>query len=463
MRISELKNNLVAVLGYGMEGRAVTKYLLKNGVKPVIFDQKTWDQQDQQARDEIRSLGLNFIFGPDSFKEMAGFKIAFRSPGIPLDEPGLQAAVKKGLRLTSQTSWFFEHCKAKIIGITGTKGKGTTSALIYEALKRSAQANRGAFKAYLTGNIGKIQPLDFLDRLRPADWVVYELSSFQLQDLKRSPHIGVILMVTSEHLDYHKSPAEYVNAKAAIARFQQPNDFAVINSDYKNSLKIGKLGKGKKYFISRLRPTAPGCYVRQGWIYLKLTGRAPQKICSIGELKLKGEHNLENACAAIAAARLAGAELKPIQDACANFTGLEHRLQLVAQKKGLKFYNDSFSTAPETAIAAIKAFSEPLILILGGSSKNSDFRPLAREITAQTNIKAIILIGQESPRLKNLLKSFSGKLLEGPKSMKEIFAQIKSVAQKGDTVLLSPACASFGMFKNYKDRGEQFTQWAKNW
>lgn len=463
MELSDLKNKLVAVLGYGIEGRAVVKYLLKNGIKPVIFDQKAWKFQDEQIKNEIQSLGLNFIFGPDCFKELAGFSVAFRSPGISLNEPDLQKPAKKGLRFTSQTSWFFEHCPANIIGITGTKGKGTTSALIYEALKGTKKINNQAFKAYLTGNIGKVQPLDFLDELKPHDWIIYELSSFQLQDLKQSPHIGVVLMVTSEHLDYHKSPAEYVSAKAAIISFQKPGDFAVINLDYKNSLKIGKLGKGKKYFVSRYKPALPGCYIQDGWVCAKFSGKNLQKIFPLSKLKLKGEHNLENICAAVTAAILAGASLTSVKNVLANFKGLEHRLQFVAQKNGVKFYNDSFSTTPETAIAAINAFSEKLILILGGSSKNSDFRSLAKKIIERPNIKTVILIGQEAPRLKNLLKAFRGKIIEGAESMKEIFLQIKKEAKKGDTVLLSPACASFGMFKNYKDRGEQFTKWAKKW
>jgi UDP-N-acetylmuramoylalanine--D-glutamate ligase len=357
------------------------------------------------------------------------------------------------LQLTSQTKWFFEHCPAKIIGITGTKGKGTTSTLIYEML-HAARFMLHA-KSYLTGNIGKVQPLEILDNLSADDLVVYELSSFQLLDLNQSPHIGVVLMVTGEHLDYHKNVREYREAKTSIVKYQTKDDVAVINHDFPASMAIGAFGKGKKLFFSRVKTVEPGSFIKAGYIEAPMFDfKFPAK-----ELQLRGRHNYENVCAAVLAAGSALCPPKIMKDVLKKFRGLEHRLEFIAEKKGVKFFNDSFSTTPETCIAALESFSEPLVAILGGSSKNSDFKALGQTLAKAQNLKAIVLIGQEASRIKNCLNKAGGsnlKILEGAVDMTEIFEQIKSVAKKGDVVLLSPACASFDMFSSYVDRGNQF-------
>lgn len=472
MNIEDLQGKLVAVLGYGQEGKAVTNYLIEHGLSPVLFDQKPWEEWEEDEQIEIKALGLNFIFGPDCFKELTGFSVAFRSPGIRLDNINLIGWIKKGLIITSQTKWFFEHCPSKIIGVTGTKGKGTTCSLIYEILKyrRPVYTHKATKKyqrasIYLTGNIGKAQPLEFLDDLVSNDYVVYELSSFQLQDLTQSPQIAVVLMVTQEHLDYHKNIEEYIEAKSSITKFQTPKDAAVINADYKLSMQIGKLSKGGKLFFSRTREVTQGVHALNGSIWLdELEGLVAISILKTLELQLKGEHNLENVCAAIATAKLVGVDDLTIREAVINFKGLEHRLEFVTEKQGIKFYNDSFSTTPETAIAAVNAFTEPLITILGGSSKNSDFTQLGKTIAAKKNIKSVILVGVEGGKIKSSIEEAGGNNINFQKAenMEEIFNQIKSIAQKGDVVLLSPACASFGMFENYVDRGNQFKQAALN-
>ena len=314
--------------------------------------------------------------------------------------------------------------------------------------------------AYLTGNIGKTQPLEILDGLKTEDVVVYELSSFQLQDLTQSPHTAVVLMATSEHLDYHKDNSEYLEAKSAIAKFQTADDTTIINADYQNSVKIGEHGQGKKMYFSHKMDGGADCYVKGEDIVIADSDfKLP-----VSELLLKGSHNLENIMAAALAARSAGASDEAIISTAKKFKGLEHRLEYVGEKQGLKFYNDSFSTTPETAIAAINSFTEPEIVILGGSRKKSDFTALGNAVADVKNIKALIVIGEEGDKIQASIDNaggFKNFILTGAKNMEEIFQQIKSVAQKGDIVLLSPACASFGMFKNYKDRGEQFKKFAK--
>ncbi len=456
MEIANLNNKLVAVLGFGQEGRATVNYLQKHGIKPVLFDQRPWEEWEKSAQDEIKALGINFIFGPQAFFELKGFDVAFRSPGIKISQLTIN-----NLQLTSQTKFFFDNCPAKIIGVTGTKGKGTTSSLIYEVLSKQSKILNLKSKIFLTGNIGKTQALDIIDNLNRDDWVVYELSSFQLQDLEKSPHIGVVLMVTSEHLDYHKDIEEYVEAKSAIVKYQTADDLAIVNADFPSSIKIGEQGSGQKIYFSRQKELERGIYLQEGKITVSdiLGQNIPYQISNV---QLRGAHNLENIEAAIGACIAAGVkDANVIQTAINNFKGLEHRLEFVEEKNGIKFYNDSFSTTPETAIAAINSFSEPLILILGGSSKNSDFTELGKSIIAAKNIKALILVGEEASRIKSVIRQKDGRLalLEGAKNMQEIFSQIKTVAKTGDVVLLSPACASFDMFKNYKDRGEQFKKY----
>ena len=468
MQFIDLQNKLNAVVGFGQEGRATTEYLLKHGVIPVLFDERPWKEWSADHQAYIKSLAVNFIFGPDAFKELKGFNVVFRSPGIKLNQ--VVNNVSKSTLITSQTKWFFDHCPAKIIGVTGTKGKGTTSSLIYEILQANAYNLKA--KSYLTGNIGKVQPFEILDNLKNEDFVVYELSSFQLQDLKKSPHIGVVLMVTSEHLDYHKDLAEYIEGKSGIVKYQTADDFAIINVDYSESVEIGNLGKGKKIFFSTKKELEEGVFVKDKSLVIKNVLGAgfklptpvaePMNRHATGQAtgyQLRGNHNLENIEAAITACLAIGIKDPDVLQTSINaFKGLEHRLEFVAEKQSVKYYNDSFSTTPETAIAAINSFTEPIILILGGSSKNSDFTQLGKTIHNSNNIKALILIGQETERIKQSINTTSIKILEGAKSMQEIFEQINSVKAKGDVVLLSPACASFDMFENYKDRGEQFKQ-----
>lgn len=455
MNLEYLKNKQVAVLGYGTEGKAVTKYLLKHGIKPVLFDETPWNQWDISEQEAIKKLNINFIFGNDAFKELYAIDVAFRSPGI---QKSKILKHNSKIELTSQTKFFFEHCPAKIIGVTGTKGKGTTCSLIYEILNQNTIVNNLKSTNYLTGNIGQIQPLDFFDDLNSNDTIIFELSSFQLQDLTISPNIAVVLMVTEEHLDYHSSAEEYIEAKASIVKYQSSTDIVIYNSDFPNSESIAKKSPGKKFSYSRLTENTD-CFINNNT--LKIPSDKLQ--IPLDNIKLKGKHNLENICAAVLTCQTLKVNKAIIQSVINNFYGLEHRLEFVAEVNNIKFYNDSFSTTPETAIAAIESFKEPEILILGGSSKNSNFTNLAETINKSNNIKSIIIIGQEAENIKNLIKRNDILIQVGASSMRDIFKQVKSVVETGDIVLLSPACASFGMFKNYKDRGNQFKQEVSQW
>ena len=279
-------------------------------------------------------------------------------------------------------------------------------------------------------------------------------------DLKKSPHIAVMLMITSEHLDWHSSIDEYIDAKRNLVRGQNEKDFVILNRDYPATNESDIQTKGKAFHISREREAMDeGCFVRDGKVWLRVDGRETQ-IIDTNEILLPGKHNFENVCAATMAAHLAGVSKENIAWVIKTFKGLEHRLELVATINGVRYYDDSFSTTPETAIAAIQAFTELEILILGGSSKNSDFSELGSVIAKASNVKAIIGIGVEWERIKSQITNPKSQIptIEGAKDMKTIVAAVAKIAQPGDVILLTPACASFDMFKNYKDRGEQFKE-----
>jgi len=425
--IDKYKGKKIAILGYGVEGQTTHEYLQKHGLKADVLDEKNVS---------------------DYLQKVAGYDVVFKTPGISPLRPELVAAKRAGTLFTSQIEEFFDLCPCKVVGVTGTKGKGTTSTLIYDIMKASGE------DVYLGGNIG-VPAISFLDEVKPDSWVVLELSSFQLQTLNMSPHIAVVLNITSEHLDYHKDTEEYRQAKSSIVRHQTNDDYAVINDDYDVPRAFAKFSPATKYFFSR-NHKVEGCYVDESdQIILNVEGEKTV-VAKADELKLRGRHNLENVTAATLAGYLAGASIDATSKTVKAFRGLEHRLELVREISGVKYYNDSFSTVPETAIAALDSFTEPIILIAGGSDKKSDYTELGKRI-ATANVKAVILIGDMAEKIRaSIPGSFKGEIITEITKMEDMVAKASSLATSGDVVLLSPACASFGLFENYKDRGNQF-------
>lgn len=430
------KGKKIAVIGAGTEGLSSEKYLREHGAEVDIIDEHLTFSQANEAKNRKKL-----------FENLDEYDFIVRSPGVHFDK------LKKvdHSKITSQTKLFFDLCPCEIIGVTGTKGKGTTASLIYEMLKKQG------FDAYLGGNIG-LPPFEFLDKLTKDSKVVLEMSSFQLIDLDKSPHIAVMLMTTVEHLDWHKDVSEYVSAKRNILSHQKASDFVVLNRDYPATNESDIQSDGKVYYVSRERQVlGEGCFVDGNAIVLRTKGN-DLEVIKTSEILLPGKHNFENASAAAMAAYLAGVSITNIRQVLKTFKGLEHRLELVTEINGVKYYDDSFSTTPETAIAAIEAFKDPEILILGGSSKGSDFTELGELISKRENIKAIIGIGVEWPAIKAKFKNQNFTLIEGAKNMEQIVAAASKIAKSGDVVILSPACASFDMFQNYKDRGNQFKE-----
>lgn len=437
----------VAVLGFGLEGKDLCYFLFQQKAQITVFDQKENFDNDEDYQ-KFKKEGVLFNLGLDSFKnDFKDFDVIFRSPGIKYFSPMINKALKNKIKVSSATKLFFEFCQGKIIGVTGTKGKGTTATLIAEILKNSQK------KVFLAGNVG--QPmLSLLPKIDKDSWVVLELSSFQLQDLDKSPKIGVVLFITSEHLDYHQDQKEYIEAKTNLVKYQKNEDMAVLNLDDKISASFAHLTKAKIFYFSSQEKTN-GAYVKDKNIYLFDNNLGPTK-----DLQILGQHNWQNICAASTAAFLAEADIAAIKKTVFDFKGLEHRLEFVRNFQGVDFYNDSFSTTPETAVAAIDAFQKPVILIAGGSEKGSDFKVLGEKI-AGSAVKTIILIGLMASRIKQAVQKagFKGKIIFQPsQEMKTIVRLAFQEAKSGEVVLLSPACASFDLFINYKDRGLQFKE-----
>jgi UDP-N-acetylmuramoylalanine--D-glutamate ligase len=384
------------------------------------------------------------------------FKTIFRSPGIRPDIPQLLKAEAAGAYVTSALSFFLERCPATVIGVTGTAGKGTVCTLLAKALEASG------FTVHLGGNIGT-SPLTFLDDVLPGDIVVLEISSFQAMDLRASPAICAVLKTTSEHLNWHTDTGEYRMAKANLLKYQTSDDIVAVNADSEGALEVAGESRAKKIEYSLLKEVDEGIFLSGEQFVYSHGGKRELLPLTAGDVAMTGRFNLENIAAAILLAVSAGAGIRPVIESVAAFRGLPHRLELVAQKDDLKFYNDSYATRPDAAVAAIKAFNEPVALILGGSEKNAGFDELVEVLMQKKNIRAVLLIGATSKRIHSLISAAGkpGFILESHLSLESAMdSGIKNLNNSG-IVLLSPACASFGMFLNYKDRGEKFSELAK--
>lgn len=459
----------VAVLGLGIENLALAKYLATRGSKITVCDNR--DQAALGNRYEmLHKLGVTFRLGPDYLNNLEEFKQLYRSPGLPLFQPELVRAAANGVKITSAIRLFLELCPCPIIGVTGSKGKGTTSTLINQILKLHQEKSGRC--AYLGGNIG-IAPFEFIEELQPEDRVVLELSSFQLEDFDRSVNIGVITNITEDHLapadplnpNYHKSRPEYIQAKTNLFRHQRPDDLTILNIDDPTSRELVPEVPGKLYTYGSMQQTSGAWFSKQPngiySIWWNVTGK-PELIIESDSIQIRGEHNLLNIAAAALACHAAGAGLESIREGIAGYTGLEHRLEYVATVNGIQFFDDSFATAPAPTIVALKAFNEPIVLIAGGADKGNDYTLLGEEIIKST-VKTVVLIGTMGPKIGASVNQAAErlgkplpKLVEGGVTMGEIFANALANANAGDVVLLSTACASFGLFNNYKERGDLF-------
>lgn len=417
----------IAIAGYGLEGESSYRYWSDNSDNEVVI------VDEGQPKCELPE-GAKTIIGSDAFLHLQDFDLVIRTAGLA------PRKIKTNGKIWSGTNEFFDKCPAPIIGVTGSKGKSTTVSLIASILRQSGK------KVWLIGNIGK-PALDELANIQSDDYVVYELSSFQLWDLEKSPHVAVVLFIEQEHLDVHANIDEYVSAKANITRHQTSDDLLVYNQSNTYACSIADLSAAKLIGYTDTK----SAHVTNDYFYY-----GEQKICSVNALQIMGKHHLDNACAAIDAIWQIISDIGVIERGLKSFAGLPHRLQFVSEVNGVKYYNDSMATTPSAAIAALNSFDGSKVIILGGSSKGSDFSDLGLELTKH-DVNAI-LIGDEAETIAAACKSagFNNyEIMQSPTATK-IVERAKILSKPGGVVLLSPASASFGLFKNYSDRGDQF-------
>ena len=417
----------VAIAWYGAEGQSSYRYYVGKGDDVTIVTPKVGEQYPIPE-------GAKSIVQDDAFSLLNGFDIVVRSSGLRPD------SLKTDAKIWSATNEFFAVCPAPIIGVTGTKGKGTTASLIASILKAAGKT------VHLVGNIG-VPALEVLPNIKSDDIVVYELSSFQLWDLEKSPHVAVVLMIEPDHLDVHRDMEEYITAKQQIAAHQTSEDIAIYHPTNQFSKQIVSAGEGQKvrYGLSE----DGGAYVKENTFIVH-----SNPLCSVETLQLVGQHNLDNACAAISAAWSYTQDKGAIEKGLHDFTSLPHRLKLVAEVKGVKYYDDSIATTPGSAVAALKSFAAPKVIILGGSDKGADYSEIV-ELCVQTNTK-IIAVGQTGEAIHELACSKGADSHRVTGGMSEVVSTAAGVAEAGSVVILSPASASFDQYKSYADRGEQF-------
>lgn len=418
----------VAIAGYGVEGKASYQYWREQGHDVTIVDERELSAYDLP-------YGTSALLGEGVFEELGDFDLVVRTAG--LDPKKLSSD-----NIWSGTREFFAKCPAPVIGVTGTKGKGTTCGLITSMLKAAGK------NVHLVGNIG-LPALEILPIVKADDIVVYELSSFQLWDLEQSPHVAIVLMIEADHLDVHANMEEYIAAKANIRRHQTENDLCFYHPTNQASATIANLKPGaQRYGID----DDGAVYVKENTFFVQ-----NDPLCPTDAVQLPGRHNLENACAAISAVLEFTDDTAAIEQGIRSFSGLDHRLKFVGEKAGVKYYDDSIATTPGSAIAAINAFAEPKVIILGGSDKGADYKEVV-ESCSKTGTK-VIAIGQTGTKIAELCRVNNVDVTELDRStMPEIVAAAQEEAAPGSVVILSPASASFDMFKNYKDRGDQFIE-----
>ncbi len=449
-----IKGRYVAVMGMGVSNTPLIRYLMDLDANITVFDRKTEEELDRALCEEYMLQGVKFSLGENYLDNLVGYDIIFRSPSMRPDLPQIEKELDRGAVLTSEIEMLIDLCPGKIIGVTGSDGKTTTTTLIYNMLKEEG------YSCYLGGNIG-IPLFAKIDEMRPEDIVVLELSSFQLMTLKKSPNIAVITNISPNHLDIHKDYNEYINAKRSIYLYQNNSDVVVLNYDNDITREFADTAKGKVRFFSVNTRLDDGVILDQNIIKTS-SGKIRTQIIDIKDILLLGRHNIENACTAIAAVQDL-VSVESIIKVLKTFKGVEHRCEFVREINGAKWYNDSIGSSPTRTIAGLISFPSKVILIAGGYDKHLDYTELGKYIVDRA--KAVILMGQTKQKIKDAIQNELDKKfgttnipIKECVSLQEAVNEAYKMAENGDLVFFSPASASFDMFKNFEERGNKYKE-----
>ncbi len=445
----------VAIVGLGVSNLPLMEYLYEKKANVTVFDERDIDSISKDIMDKITTYGFGFHFGEDALKHLKGFNVIFRSPSCLPTRKELVDEANNGAIVTTEVELLMKMCPCKILGVTGSDGKTTTTSLINAILKKAG------YNTFLGGNIGT--PLfTKLSDMKPEDILVLELSSFQLMGMEISPDIAVITNITPNHLNIHKDYEEYIEAKKNIFKYQDEKGVLVLNYDNEITRNCEKEANGKVIFFSSKNKLDNG-YIVDEDVIKECEDKIRKHILNVEDVILRGNHNYQNIATAIAATSSL-VDMDIAVEAIKEFRPVEHRIEFIRELDGVKWYNDSASSSPSRTLSGINAFKEDIILIAGGYDKNLDYTPLAKPIIEK--VKSLILIGQTSGKIFDVVK------LELEKENKELDIHMcetleetvnlaKKVVKPGQVVLFSPASASFDMFKNFADRGNQFKELVK--
>lgn len=440
----------VAVIGLGVSNLPLLEYLYEKKAQVTVFDERTMDEIPSETINKINTYEFSYSFGKNCLENLNGFNVIFRSPSCLPTRTELQKEAERGAIVTTEVEMLMEMCPCKIVGVTGSDGKTTTTSLINAILKKAG------YKTFLGGNIGT--PLfTKLPEMKPNDIVVLELSSFQLMNMHISPDIAIITNITPNHLNIHKDYQEYIDAKKCIFKNQNEKGILILNYDNDITRECAKEANGNVVFFSSKVKLDNG-FIVDGEIIKECTDKVRKHILNTDEVILRGNHNFQNIATALAATKTLVDTDIAVQ-AIKEFKPVEHRIEFVKEIDGVKWYNDSASSSPTRTISGINAFKENIILIAGGYDKNLEYEPLAKPVVDK--VSTLILIGQTAEKIYDVVKNESEK--ENKKiniymcdTLEQTIEIAKKSAKKGDVVLFSPASASFDMFKNFADRGHKF-------
>lgn len=447
-----LRGKKIAVIGVGVSHTDLIRMLAAKSLDVIVYDKRTPEQLGDLYQ-EFKGLGVSMELGPNYLSRLGGEDIIFRTPGMNYHTPELSMARKAGTVVTSELEVFFDLCPCKIIGVTGSDGKTTTTTLIARMLETAGHT------VHLGGNIGRAL-LPGIEKVKATDYVVAELSSFQLISMRQSPDVAVITNITPNHLDVHKTMEEYVEAKSNIFSHQNGFSTTILNADNSYTKKFAKQVRGKLNLFSRQSAVQRGAWMDENGMIWYSSNDSQTKVIDSKEILLPGAHNIENFLAAFSAVW----ELVPREamlQVARTFTGVEHRIELVRTLDGVRWYNDSIATSPTRTIAGFHSFDQRLILIAGGYDKQIPFEPLIPELL--DHVKTLILMGSTAQKIEDTLRA-DPRYTEGciqllhAQSLSDAVTQARAAANQGDVVTLSPACASFDSYPNFEARGTHFKE-----
>ena len=449
----KLRNQRVAVIGLGVSNIPLIEYLHQKQADVTVFDDREEEKLDKNVMNKVKEYGFKYYLGKGNLENLKGFDLIFRSPSCLPTKPELIAEKERGAIVTTEIEQLMKMAPCKIIGITGSDGKTTTTTLTYEILKDAG------YTVHLGGNIG-IPLFTKLNKIKPEDIIVLELSSFQLMGMEVSPEIAAITNITPNHLNIHKDYQEYIDAKKNIFKNQNEDGILVLNADNEITSSCKDEANGKVKMFSSKQKLENGFIVDNG-IIKECEDGIRRHIIDTKSLKLKGVHNFQNVCTALALTKGLVDTDKAVET-IKEFSGVHHRLELVRTIDGVEWYNDSASTSPTRGISALNAFCDKeIVLIAGGADKNLDYTPIGKPIVEK--VKCLILIGQTATKIYDAVKKeleIQNKKIDI--HMCETFKQsldlAKRVAKPGQVVLFSPASTSFDMFKDMYDRGDKFKE-----